>query len=367
MAINWQFYHWHLEPSAICALKCPRCPRTEHPATPWLNYSMDLNFFKSFMTEDRLRNDVKRLTMCGDVGDPIYCKDYIEICRYVKNINPRIHIFTITNGSNKSVDWWKDFAEVCNEYDSINFSVDGYNQESNNLYRINSNWNSIINGIKTLRQHNKQVIINWALIVFSFNQDKIDAIKLQAIELGMDSLQVTKSTKFGSKYGEAYNGDQDTLEPRPEWISTSHRYERSVINLSGRQVPNHAYIEHNKVMFHKIKKQYQNSTIVPLCEIGNRGIYVNAEGVVFPCSWTSFPYDSLSHEGKTIKWENSFFSQYREHMNLRNRPLEEIINDPLWNLCSRGWTDQSKTWVECSQKCSQSLVNEKYAVGWETN
>lgn len=367
MAINWQFYHWHLEPSAICALKCPRCPRTEHPATPWLNYSMDLNFFKSFMTEDRLRNDVKRLTMCGDVGDPIYCKDYIEICRYVKNINPRIHIFTITNGSNKSVDWWKDFAEVCNEYDSINFSVDGYNQESNNLYRINSNWNSIINGIKTLRQHNKQVIINWALIVFSFNQDKIDAIKLQAIELGMDSLQVTKSTKFGSKYGEAYNGDQDTLEPRPEWISTSHRYERSVINLSGRQVPNHAYIEHNKVMFHKIKKQYQNSTIVPLCEIGNRGIYVNAEGVVFPCSWTSFPYDSLSHEGKTIKWENSFFSQYREHMNLRNRPLEEIINDPLWNLCSRGWTDQSKTWVECSQKCSQSLVNEEYAVGWETN
>lgn len=367
MAINWQFYHWHLEPSAICALKCPRCPRTEHPATPWLNYSMDLNFFKSFMTEDRLRNDVKRLTMCGDVGDPIYCKDYIEICRYVKNINPRIHIFTITNGSNKSVDWWKDFAEVCNEYDSINFSVDGYNQESNNLYRINSNWNSIINGIKTLRQHNKQVIINWALIVFSFNQDKIDAIKLQAIELGMDSLQVTKSTKFGSKYGEAYNGDQDTLEPRPEWISTSHRYERSVINLSGRQVPNHAYIEHNKVMFHKIKKQYQNSTIVPLCEIGNRGIYVNAEGVVFPCSWTSFPYDSLSHEGKTIKWKNSFFSQYREHMNLRNRPLEEIINDPLWNLCSRGWTDQSKTWVECSQKCSQSLVNEEYAVGWETN
>jgi molybdenum cofactor biosynthesis enzyme MoaA len=367
MAINWQFYHWHLEPSAICALKCPRCPRTEHPDTPWLNYSMDLNFFKSFMTEDRLRNDVKRLTMCGDVGDPIYCKDYIEICRYVKSINPRIHIFTITNGSNKSVAWWKEFASVCNEYDSINFSVDGYDHDSNNLYRINSNWKSIIDGIRTLRENNDRVFINWALIVFSFNQDHIDNIKSRAAALGMDSLQITKSTKFGSKYGEAYQGESDPLEPRPEWISSSHRYERSIVDISGRQIPNQDYLEHNKIMFHKIKNQYQNAPVVPLCEIGNRGIYVNAEGVVFPCSWTSFPYTSLSDGQKTIKWKDSFFAQYRDRMNLRNRSLEEIINDPLWELCSRGWRDSNKTWVECSQKCAQHLVDESYAVGWETN
>ena len=103
MDINWQFYHWHLEPSAVCALKCPRCPRNEHPNTPWLNYNMDLDFFKSFMTEDMLKNNVKRITMCGDVGDPIYCPEYLEIYEYVKKTNPKIHMFTITNGSGKKM------------------------------------------------------------------------------------------------------------------------------------------------------------------------------------------------------------------------------------------------------------------------
>ena len=120
-------------------------------------------------------------------------------------------------------------------------------------------------------------------------------------------------------------------------------------------------------MFIRIKDQYKNSPIVPLCEIGNRGIYVNAEGVVFPCSWTSFPYTSLEHNGKVIQWQDSFFARYRDQMNLHNRSFEEIINDPLWNKCSQGWNNSDKTWVECGQKCSQTLVDQEYSVGWLTN
>jgi MoaA/NifB/PqqE/SkfB family radical SAM enzyme len=221
--------------------------------------------------------------------------------------------------------------------------------------------------MRSLRHANQQVFINWAAIVFSFNQDHLSVIASKAQELGIDGLQLTKSTKFGSKYGAAYNGDQDTLEPRTEWISSSHRYERSMINISGRIMTNQDYLEHNRQQYVKIKEQYKDQPIVPMCEIGNRGLYVNAEGVLFPCSWTSFPYHSLSDGNKTIKWEDSFFAQYRDRMNLRTRSLEEITQDPLWNLCSRGWSDSSKSWVECSQKCNQSLVDEDYSVGWLTN
>lgn len=367
MAINWQQYHWHLEPSAICNLRCPRCPRTEFPDTPWLNYSMSLDFFKSFMTEDRLRNQVKRLTMCGDVGDPIYCKDYLKIYRYIKETNPDIHVFTITNGSSRSTAWWEEFAEVANHRDSVNFSIDGYDDASNNLYRVNSRWDTIMNGIQTLRSNNKEVFLNWAIIVFKFNQDHLQAIEQQAQRLGMDALQITRSTKFGSKYGEAYGAEKDILEPDAEYISSSHRYERETINLSQRVIDNTDYMLYNKKKFVEIKAKYKDAPIVPLCEIGNRGVYVNAEGVVFPCSWVSFPYESLSDGTKTIKWEDSFFAQYRDKMNLNNRSFDEIIADPLWNLCSRGWTDPNKTWVECSQKCQNKLIDENYAVGWETN
>jgi len=367
MAINWQFYHWHLEPSAVCTLKCPRCPRVEHPNTPWLNKNMTLDFVKKFFTETMLQNQVRRITMCGDVGDPIYCKDYIEICRYIKSVNPNIHIFTITNGSHKKSDWWEELGSVLNQYDAINFSIDGYNNQTNNLYRVNSNWNSIIDGIVALRKANKDVFINWAMIVFRFNQDYIDHIKMQALQLGMDSLQITRSTKFGSKYGQAYGGSSDPLEPRSEYISSSHRYERETFNLSNRHIKNQAYLEHNRKKYIEIKQQYQNQPVTPLCEIGNRGIYVNAEGVVFPCSWTSFPYTSLTYGNKIIHWPDSFFSKYRQQMNLHHRSFDEIISDPLWSKCSNGFTDSTKTWVECSQKCSSQLVDENYAVGWETN
>jgi MoaA/NifB/PqqE/SkfB family radical SAM enzyme len=367
MAINWQFYHWHLEPSAVCTLKCPRCPRVEHPDTPWLNKSMTLDFVKKFFTVDMLKNNVRRVTMCGDVGDPIYCKEYIEICRYIKRIDPTIHIFTITNGSHKKAEWWAELGTVLNEYDTVNFSIDGYNNETNNQYRINSDWSSIINGIKSLRNVNKEVFINWAMIMFSFNQDHVDNIVKQANELGMDQLQITRSTKFGSKYGQAYGGSTDLLEPRPEYVSSSHRYERETRNISGRTQNNHEYLEHNKQKYIKIKQQYSNQPVTPLCEIGNRGIYVNAEGVVFPCSWTSFPYTSLTNKDKTIHWPDSFFAKYRQQMNLNYRTFDEIIQDPLWSKCSNGFTDHDKTWVECSQKCSTKLVTENYAVGWETN
>jgi len=367
MAINWQYYHWHLEPSAVCTLKCPRCPRVEHPDTPWLNKNMTLNFVKKFFTEDMLLNNVRRVTMCGDVGDPIYCKEYIEICRYIKTINPKIHIFTITNGSHKKPEWWAELGSVLNEYDTINFSVDGHNNETNNMYRVNSNWDSIVGGINALRAVNKDVFINWAMIVFSFNQDHIANITEQAKGLGMDQLQITRSTKFGSKYGEAYGGATDALEPRAEYISSSHRYERETRNLSGRVQNNHEYLEHNKQKYIEIKQQYKDQPVTPLCEIGNRGIYVNAEGVVFPCSWTSFPYTSLTNGDKTIHWPDSFFAKYRQQMNLNYRTFDEIVQDPLWAKCSNGFTNPSKTWVECAQKCSSQIVDENYAVGWETN
>jgi len=367
MAINWQYYHWHLEPSAVCTLKCPRCPRTEHPDTPWLNRNMDLNFIKSFLTPDVLKNKTQRITMCGDVGDPIYCKDFLEICRYIKKENPRIHLFIITNGSHKKTKWWSELGSVLNKYDTINFSVDGYDNKTNNLYRVNSNYDSIIDGIQAVRTANTEVFLTWAVIVFNFNQDHLDKIRQQAQDLGMDTIQLTKSTKFGSKYGDAYGGATDPLEPRPEWISSTHRYERSVVDVSGRKEHNAEYMQTNQLMYHKVKTEYKDAPVVPLCEIGNRGIYVNAEGVVFPCSWTSFPYTSLEYNGKVIKWADSFFAQYRSQMSLRNRSLDDIVNDPLWNKCSQGWRDPDKTWAECGQKCNHTVVDERYAVGWLTN
>lgn len=362
----WQLYHWHFEISSKCTLKCPRCPRTEYKDKVNLNKDLSLDFFKQLLTPDLLINTVKRITMCGDIGDPIYNKEYLEICRYIKETNPNIHLFTITNGSYRSKEWWEEFASICNERDSINFSVDGYDHKSNNLYRVNSDWDSIMLGMKIMSQQST-AFVHWATIIFRFNEDHLDDIVNQARNIGCDSVQFTKSTKFGSKYGEAYGGDTDSLEPLDaENISSSHRYERYSIQLTDRVLDNQSYLDKNKIEFLRTKEQY-NKFITPLCVIGNRALYVNAEGQLYPCSWTSFPYEQLGTARKSIKFEDSFFTVNKQALNLFTHSLEEVLNNKIWNKFFNSLNNEERAWVECEQKCHKHLVNESYAVGYETN
>jgi MoaA/NifB/PqqE/SkfB family radical SAM enzyme len=332
---------------------------------PWINKELTLDFFKKTLTPDLLKNQVQRITMCGDVGDPIYASEYIEIIEYIKLHNPKIHVYTITNGSYRKAEWWQRFAAVSNEYDTINFSIDGYNNETNNMYRIGSDWDSIMTGMGIMCQQST-AFVYWATILFSFNQDHINDIKELAQAKGCDGVQLTYSTKFGSKYGEAYGGPTDPLEPREEFISSTHRYERHFIKLSNREQHNSEYLNHNKQLFFKTKEEY-NKLITPMCSIGNRGLYVSADGVLHPCSWVSFPYVSMSTERKTINFADSFHQKNRSILNLNTRSLEEVLNDDIWGSLFNSFDSKDRAWVECEQKCNCNLVDEEYAVGWLTN
>mgnify|MGYP003344026686 CR=1 FL=1 len=254
---------------------------------------------------------------------------------------------------------------MSNEYDTINFSVDGYDDDSNNLYRVGSDWESIMSGMKIMCQQSAAHVY-WAMILFKFNQDHVDLIKQQASALGCDGLQMTYSTKFGSKYGESYGGLNDILEPRKEFISSTHRYERHFIPLSDRQQLNHSYLNHNHNQYIKIK-QVHDKFITPMCCIGNRGLYVSADGILHPCSWISYPYQSISTARKTIRFQDSFHQIYREQLNLKTHSLQQVLDNPVWEKLFGTFDHSSKAWVECEQKCSSNLVDENYAVGWETN
>lgn len=365
MTFPWQLYHWHFEVSAKCTLKCPRCPRNDTDPVPWLNKELDLNFFKQVLDPNLLKTQVQRITMCGDIGDPIYASEYLEIINYIKTQNPKIHIYTITNGSYRKASWWQEFAKISNEYDTINFSVDGYDHKSNNLYRVGSNWDSIMEGMRIMCNESLAHVY-WATIVFAFNQDHLENIKQQAKSIGCDGLQLTYSTKFGSKYGQAYGGNLDLLEPRKEYISQTHRYERHFIPLSNRQQLNQSYLNHNLKQY-KIVKQEYNQFITPMCSIGNRGIYISADGVLHPCSWVSFPYVTLGTDRKTIKFTDSFHQKYRDQLNLKKYSLQQVLENQVWEKLFNTFDDSARAWVECEQKCKCQLVDENYAVGYLTN
>jgi MoaA/NifB/PqqE/SkfB family radical SAM enzyme len=332
-------WHFHIEISSKCTLRCPRCARAEVPDS-LINTELDLEFFKRNFTEEFIINNVEKITFCGDDGDPIYAHDLIPVIEYIKGIKP-VEIVIITNGSHKKTEWWRELGSALTEQDTVHFSIDGYDNASNNLYRVNSDFDSITNGIKKL-QANSQCRIVWAAIAFKFNELYINSMQNLARQLDMDAFQLTKSTKFGTIY--PTYGVDDPLEPSVKYVSSSHRFEREVTVLSPRGL-NSTISPTNIKLFKSVKEV---NGVKPLCSIGNKGLYIDARGRLFPCCWVANRY---AH--------NSEWQAKAEQFNLHSRTLSEVVADEFW---TNEFT--SYKWQECKTKCSSVRVDENYASEW---
>jgi MoaA/NifB/PqqE/SkfB family radical SAM enzyme len=340
---RWPLWHWHFEASSICTLQCPRCPRTELPDT-LVQTSLSLKFFEKNFTPHFLQTHVTRMSFCGDDGDPIYAKDFLKIIEYIKKCNPCINLLIVTNGSYKTVKWWNTLSTILNEYDEIHFSLDGWDQASNETYRRNSDWESIINGVAELRK-NTMLTIRWAAIVFKYNQQKIEHMQNLAKQLGFDSFQLTYSSKFGINHNSYNINGIDDLQPEEQYI-TNGRFTRENINFTDRTPNITRSIAANL-------KHYENrnsiGNITPLCWIGNKGLYINSQGNFFPCCWVGNRYDM-----------NTYNLFMRPELNLNTSNIETVLN---WD----GWTDMFNKFgsiSECLNKCASHNVTQEYSTKW---
>lgn len=339
--------HWHIEPSSICTLRCPRCPRAEIPES-LLNRQLNLDFFQQQIGADVIKQ-IKKITFCGNDGDPIYCRDLIEICSWIKSCNPDIHLVIVTNGSYKSADWWKKLGLTLNHNDEVNWSLDGWDQQSNEQYRVNSDWSTIVDGYRAFIEVNKDTYRVWATIAFKFNQENLDQIKQMAETMDFDLFQLTKSTKFGSHYPDAYGSrSQDPLCPdRNDLVSSSHRFERALSVLTAKSRPGQTLKNIFWSRAQDLKNQNQHSAI---CMIGNKGVFLNSQGEFYPCCWTANRY---AHNDYWLKMA-------REKFNLTKRTFKEIIQDDFWA------TDFLKfDSLECRTKCTpEKLTDREHVTEW---
>jgi MoaA/NifB/PqqE/SkfB family radical SAM enzyme len=246
-----------------------------------------------------------KITFCGDVGDPIYCKDLISIVRYIKTANMFTTVEIVTNGSYKDTTWWKQLGSVLTDRDTVTFSVDGWDQASNEQYRVNSNFESIENGMRTLRA-NSNCLMTWSFIYFLFNENHVDKAKALASDIGFDMFTTVRSTKFDGPY--LTNGI-DPLKP----ISTQQiKSQTGIFKLD--------YTILNRMQFHATESMDPpHPHPWAKCLNHKKDLFVNVEGLVFPCPWFNNAYH-----------ENSFVQKYKEQINVKTRPFLEILADPLW-------------------------------------
>jgi MoaA/NifB/PqqE/SkfB family radical SAM enzyme len=343
MKLIWD--HWHIEASSICTLRCPRCPRTE-VSESLLNKQLSLEFFQNQIGQ-KASKQIKKITFCGNDGDPIYCRDLVDICQWFKINNPGISIIIITNGSHKSSDWWRSLGSVLDKNDEVHWSIDGWDQASNRLYRVNSNWDSIQTGIQAFSAINTDTYRVWASIAFRFNEHMLNQQQSMASQLNFDLYQLTKSTKFGSKYPAAY-GLVDQLEPtQTDLVSSGYRYERVNMELSARPRPG---LELKEVFLQRAQDLDKHKQYSGVCLIGNKGIFLNSQGHIYPCCWTANRY-AHNHE-----WHQ--FAQHRFNLNLRT--LIEIQQDVFWQTDFLRFDS-----LECKTKCTpERLQNREHTTEW---
>ena len=331
---KWPLEHWHIELCSKCSLQCPRCSRQEVPQG-LINRDLSLEWFKQNFT-GKLLTDVKKLTFCGDDGDPIYAKDLLKILTWFRKNNNQVQFVIVTNGSYKTRSWWGQLKGILNDKDHIHFSLDGWNQDSNNIYRINCDWNSIMLGVEIMKD--ASAFKTWAAIAFKFNEDKINYMKQIATQMNFDSFQLTLSSKFGKNY-DAYPKD-DPLQPSDRFISVG-RFTRILTPLTDKRWQDNCI----NIFTKRFNNTDNTKSIIPLCMIGNKGLYLNAEGKFYPCCWTGLRYEHNRNIFEYIK---------------PNQTLGQVLDDPLWSTLFNNFSSIK----ECGEKCSAEKWSLEHATSW---
>jgi MoaA/NifB/PqqE/SkfB family radical SAM enzyme len=263
----------HIEPTSRCTLFCPACPRT------WFADKFNRAFPKQDLDLDHLErfldcesgHQIQSFMLSGNHGDPIYYPDLLAMIERFRNTKS----FKIsTNGSYQSPKFWQKLSSQLTDQDTIFFSIDGL-EHNNHLYRRNSDWKSIMQGLEIMSQGPARVI--WKTLIFAYNANEIDQIQSVAESYGVEFIAYS-TDRFGD----------DKLVPESHLIDSSRLY----------------------------KNIQQTVIIEPQCSTQE---YISADGYYWPCclitSMFTLHKTELWKQRKNWAIQNQTLDQTRLHLN----------------------------------------------------
>jgi len=327
----------HLEITSRCQASCPMCIRNidgglinpKYKATDW-----SFDDFKNIITADII-NQISVITFCGNLGDPITNDNLLDMIRYVNVINKNIFIGIHTNGSMRSVDWWKELSSIMTTNQKVIFALDGL-EDTHNLYRIGTNFNKIIENAKSFITAGGNA--EWAFIVFKHNQHQIEEAKNLSKLLGFKTFQVKNSIRFvGEPFIKVKNKHGNVTHLLEPADSVKIKYINNSILENYRDIVNMSEI--NCI----VKK--------------DKSIYVDHIGDVYPCCWLGavpYTFNKLNDKSHLIREEIN-----KEHMNMLSNlgeinsfksSIKEIISSNSWQtLWEKIWKNKSS--IVCARTC----------------
>lgn len=313
----------HLEITSKCQAHCPMCVRNIQGmiSNPWLDtHEISLEQFKKWFSIDFI-NQLNKLYMCGNTGDPIIAKDTLEIFKYLRKINPSIELSMNTNGSARDIDWWQELAHTKVK---VVFGIDG-TEKTHRLYRIGTDYSKIIeNSTKFISAGG---IAEWHMLIFEHNEHEVEICRDISRKLGFE--------KFITKHTSRFKDNQ-----------------LNVIGKNGKTI--HILYPSNKssTITEKLKDTVSYQITCKVTQ--DKSIYVAANGLISPCCWLDF--NGINPANMSVL---DFKDKNLIHPNLNNNTMQEIFDLDFFNKIEKLWDTEPLR--VCSRQCGKvDKFNEQF-------
>jgi MoaA/NifB/PqqE/SkfB family radical SAM enzyme len=346
----------HVELSSYCNLACPACPRTVDGGIRVPNFisnSLSLADFKKIFPQNLLQQ-MTDLLFCGNYGDPMMCKEVLEILYYIRECNNSMRITFSTHGGIRSVKFWQELGNLKKDLPKlkVRFCIDGL-EDTNHIYRVGIEWNKLIENASNFINSGGQA--EWDFLVFRHNQHQVNDAKMLASKMGFDKFIPT------NPHGFKYNGKMRVVDKNGEFVRLLER--NSVMQQPKDEDYNFNDIEYNynktqvEDMFNQILIESTDSTnkihhnIIEkfnsrdniqikncICK-DSKEIYIDSSGGVHPCcylghiSQQSLPIHELVMHKSWV--ENTVGL---ENINALNRSLQDIVDSDYFSLIEKSWS-----------------------------
>lgn len=174
-----------IEPTNICNLSCPLCPSGNN----------SLKRERGMMSLDRFQRIVKQVAphigmlILWNQGEPYLNPDFYAMTELCTKLG--FYSMTSTNASLKL-----DIPRIVKSgLNKIIISMDGISAQTYNEYRINGNFELVLQNMKALleekkRQKKRTPELVWQFIVMSHNEHEVPKVRSLAHKMGIDKLEL---------------------------------------------------------------------------------------------------------------------------------------------------------------------------------
>jgi len=343
----------HLQLSSRCNAACPGCPRflVNSPNVDPDLYQTDISIetFESWFSPADL-SKIKNWIICGTHGDPIACKDLVEIVDYIcSHSSGRMQINT--NGGLRGPKFFTDLGNVlaaASKKDKVHrelvFSVDGL-EDTNHLYRRGVKWNKVIDNI--MAYCSTGAYAAWDFLRFAHNVHQVDDAKKLAAKIeaatgsvlefrlknpfGVDGVGMpayNKDYKLDYVLNHHERPDEKPYIPAPkDWIAP----------------PPIPIVREGSIRCNAFRSLQPPDHDTRMCEI-----FVDHLGKILPCCFVGTKMYGQAHSPESTEVRN-IQKKLGDTNSLYHHSLRDILDSGALQSYSDTWNDKPVT--ECWNTC----------------